>query len=319
MSYIDGEPATTYSIEQVLPEVRESTAINNEARKLQCQNDAPTNIQDYSPKKRTNITEPNGTPTSSNTPLPKPQGNHNIVPKSPFLPGSCRTPALIVCQHEEESRIEPSSVMQLQSPLVESSSPPGQMDIVQFPTDKLLEMLTGLLYKIITSNDRLMPFEQDKHDVKNKYVAHVLSFRGKHIPAITLGDYFARIQKYCPITNDVFLSLLVYFDRIAKRCNALDPQLFVMDSYNIHRLIIAAVTVSTKFFSDFFYSNSRYARVGGISLQELNRLELQFSILCDFELIVSVQELQRYADLLYKFWRREHQQDLPINVKCPNP
>ncbi|AET39398.1 PHO85 cyclin family protein Ecym_4336 [Eremothecium cymbalariae DBVPG len=180
------------------------------------------------------------------------------------------------------------------------------MDIAKFPTDKLLEMLTSLLYKIIKSNDRLKSFEQEKHDINSKYVAHVLSFRGKHIPAITLGDYFARIQKYCPITNDVFLSLLVYFDRIAKRCNAMDPQLFVMDSYNIHRLIIAAVTVSTKFFSDFFYSNSRYARVGGISLHELNRLELQFSILCDFELIVSVQELQRYADLLYKFWNREH-------------
>lgn len=62
------------------------------------------------------------------------------------------------------------------------------------------------------------------------------------------------------------------------------------------------MTVSTKFFSDFFYSNSRYARVGGISLQELNHLELQFLVLCDFELLVSTNELQRYADLLYKFW-----------------
>ncbi|AAS51845.1 ADL075Wp [Eremothecium gossypii ATCC 10895] len=194
----------------------------------------------------------------------------------------------------------------------------GHMDIAQFPTDKLLEMLTGLLYKIIKSNDRLKPFDQEKHDINNKYVAHVLSFRGKHIPTITLGDYFARIQKYCPITNDVFLSLLVYFDRIAKRCNALDPQLFVMDSYNIHRLIIAAVTVSTKFFSDFFYSNSRYARVGGISLEELNRLELQFSILCDFELIVSIQELQRYADLLYKFWHREHLAKASTNAAVPH-
>lgn len=82
-------------------------------------------------------------------------------------------------------------------------------------------------------------------------------------------------------------------------------QLFVMDSHNIHRLIIAAITVSTKFISDFFYSNSRYARVGGISLQELNHLELQFLILCDFRLIISVEELQRYADLLYKFWDKE--------------
>lgn len=189
---------------------------------------------------------------------------------------------------------------------METSPALEHVNIGQFPTDQLLDMFTGLFCKIISYNDKHLPFDQNKHDLTNKYAANVLSFRGKHIPAISLGDYMARIQKYCPISNDVFLSLLVYFDRIAKRCNDLDPQLFVMDSYNIHRLIIAAITVSTKFFSDFFYSNSLYARVGGITLQELNRLELHFTILCDFELIISVHELQSYADLLYKFWSREN-------------
>jgi hypothetical protein len=36
---------------------------------------------------------------------------------------------------------------------------------------------------------------------------------------------------------------------------------FVIDSYNIHRLVIAGVTVASKFFSDVFYTNSRYAKV----------------------------------------------------------
>lgn len=36
---------------------------------------------------------------------------------------------------------------------------------------------------------------------------------------------------------------------------------FVVDSYNVHRLVIAGVTVSSKFFSDVFYTNSRYAKV----------------------------------------------------------
>lgn len=149
---------------------------------------------------------------------------------------------------------------------------------------------------------------------KEKYLKSILSFKGKHVPQITLYQYFQRIQKYCPTTNDVFLSLLVYFDRISKKCNSSDSesadtspadQLFVMDSYNIHRLVIAGVTVCTKFFSDFFYSNSRYARVGGISLSELNHLELQFLVLCDFELLISVDKLQRYANLLLRFWNNQ--------------
>ena len=37
---------------------------------------------------------------------------------------------------------------------------------------------------------------------------------------------------------------------------------FVVDSFNIHRLVIAGVTCASKFFSDVFYTNSRYAKVG---------------------------------------------------------
>jgi hypothetical protein len=35
---------------------------------------------------------------------------------------------------------------------------------------------------------------------------------------------------------------------------------FIIDSCNIHRLVIAGVTVASKFFSDVFYTNSRYAK-----------------------------------------------------------
>ncbi|CEP60064.1 Pcl6p LALA0_S01e02212g [Lachancea lanzarotensis] len=199
------------------------------------------------------------------------------------------------------------------------SEDPELIEIANFPTDLLLDMLTALLDKIVQSNDLLhrdkSPGERPQesqiglqtptYSMGTGMFAELLSFRGKHVPAITLQQYFQRIQKYCPTTNDVFLSLLVYFDRIAKACNNGKEQTFVMDSFNIHRLIISAVTVSTKFFSDFFYSNSRYARVGGISLKELNHLELQFLVLCDFELIISVEELQKYGVLLRDFWQRE--------------
>lgn len=265
------------------------------------------------------------------------------------------------------SEISTASSIQSEYPPPNATDDPNFLNISEFPTDKLLEILTALLSKIITSNDNLsintkntnidlqnamsnnnnsdhsiienniLHSYTDNELPNNNQINSILCFRGKHIPQISLYQYFQRIQKYCPISNDVFLSLLVYFDRISKRCNTLptqngnsddineisknlnnlqninndndnddnqkkNSQIFVMDSYNIHRLIIAGVTVATKFFSDFFYSNARYAKVGGITLQELNHLELQFLILCDFKLLISVNELQRYADLVYRFW-----------------
>ncbi|KAJ9125492.1 hypothetical protein QFC22_000453 [Naganishia vaughanmartiniae] len=142
----------------------------------------------------------------------------------------------------------------------------------------------------------------------------ILCFHARNVPTISIEAYLQRILKYCPITNEVFLSLLVYFDRMSKMqlgtsqsngqaiANEVGHQTgirgFAIDSYNVHRLVIAGITVASKFFSDVFYTNSRYAKVGGLPQSELNQLELQFLLLNDFNLVISVEEMQRYADQL---------------------
>ncbi|KAG6814970.1 hypothetical protein H0H87_006179 [Tephrocybe sp. NHM501043] len=76
---------------------------------------------------------------------------------------------------------------------------------------------------------------------------------------------------------------------------------FVVDLFNIHRFVIAGVTVASKFFSNVFYTNSRYAKVSGLPLAELNQLELQFLLLNDFRLIKSSASMQRYTKQLVLF------------------
>ncbi len=89
-----------------------------------------------------------------------------------------------------------------------------------------------------------------------------LTFHARNVPTITLEAYLLRILKYCPTTNQVFLSLLVYFERMSRLSAEATGRTFVIDSYNVHRLVIAGVTVASKFFSDVFYTNSRYAKAG---------------------------------------------------------
>ncbi len=218
-------------------------------------------------------------------------------------------------------------------------------EISGMPIGDIIEMVAALLTKITTTNDL-------QHDALNRNATHqrqaqaqsdgaeshsspystsVLAFHGKNVPAITILSHLSRIHKYCPTTYEVFLSLLVYFDRMTERVNevvmkdeeakrkrqqegapaAADPDTamgddasdsdemdedladsddegeipakgmptaendasandsssgstatyFVVDSFNIHRLIIAGVTCASKFFSDVFYTNSRYAKV----------------------------------------------------------
>jgi len=150
-------------------------------------------------------------------------------------------------------------------------------DIHSYPATELLKLLALLLTHIATTNDRLSPSQPAPpppaeappiwHTLTTasrnaiSTPAATLTFHARNIPTISLEAYLLRILKYCPTTNHVFLSLLVYFERMSKLSNDAVGRAFVIDSYNIHRLVIAGVTVASKFFSDVFYTNSRYAKV----------------------------------------------------------
>ena len=244
---------------------------------------------------------------------------------------------------------DPKAFGSIQDGSNQETSQPTQYEISQMPVTDVIEMVAGLLTKITETNDtqaehlhKQIPSLESATGLSLQS-SNVLAFHGKNVPAISILSYLGRIHKYCPATYEVFLSLLVYFDRITEKINSasvsmaaqtvqgprdqvskpvtgsapsspLEPMhqpnvdaagdhatapspssptvarsfsdesdnegaqqqltadpsdpfnlinFFVVDSYNIHRLIIAGVTCASKFFSDVFYTNSRYAKVGG--------------------------------------------------------
>ncbi len=236
-----------------------------------------------------------------------------------------------------------------------------QYEISGMPVTDVIEMVAGLLTKIITTNDRQhenlhrnIPPPEGTTGLSPQTTS-VLAFHGKNVPSITIASYLSRIHKYCPTTYEVFLSLLIYFDRMTEMVNSgtlprlpsdeqytrrhsrvpsgassngssetavnsspgeaevdssprapvivsppgsespdsadstirVSPSIpaalpdsdaydlshyFVVDSFNIHRLVIAGVTCASKFFSDVFYTNSRYAKVQLLSPQSRMKL-----------------------------------------------
>lgn len=43
-----------------------------------------------------------------------------------------------------------------------------------------------------------------------------------------------------------------------------------MTSRNVHRLMITGVLVGTKYFDDFYFKNTYYAKLGGVASELLN-------------------------------------------------
>ncbi|KAI8366815.1 cyclin PHO80-like protein, partial [Radiomyces spectabilis] len=166
-------------------------------------------------------------------------------------------------------------------------------DLANFPPKETIQLLACLLERMTVANDQL----PKSTSTVGHHTAYT-RFHSRSTPSINIYAYLSRILKYCPCANECFLSILVYFDRMSKNASTWTGQLFAIDSCNIHRLIIAGVMIASKFFSDVFYTNTRYAKVGGLSITELNLLELEFLRLSNYDLNVSVHELQRYGDQL---------------------
>ncbi|KAJ1960543.1 cyclin-like protein interacting with PHO85 [Dispira parvispora] len=185
----------------------------------------------------------------------------------------------------------------------------SQLNVSQTSTKDTIRMVAECFQTLVTENDInnhkfLHRKEYNLHKAFTSQSSHnggghhtLTLFHSRGVPSIDLYSYLNRILKYCPCPNECFVSLLIYLRRITERCQK-SRTAFSVDPYSVHRLIIAGITTSSKYFSDLFYTNSRYARVGGVHVDELNMLELEFLKLLGFELYVTPEELQDTANLV---------------------
>lgn len=114
-------------------------------------------------------------------------------------------------------------------------------------------------------------------------------FHALRPPAISIKDYLLRIAKYAACSGECFVLALVYIDRIIQS----NPT-FVVNSLNIHRLLITSVMLAAKFFDDQYFNNAYYAKVGGVPRGEMNSLEVEFLFMTNFTLFVPTEQYRQY-------------------------
>lgn len=120
-------------------------------------------------------------------------------------------------------------------------------------------------------------------------------FHGVRAPSISIPKYLERIYKYTNCSPSCFVVGYVYIDRLVHK----HPDSLVI-SLNVHRLLVTSVMVASKMLDDVHYNNAFYARVGGVSNAELNRLELELLFMLDFGVVVSSRVFESYCLCLEK-------------------
>jgi hypothetical protein len=164
---------------------------------------------------------------------------------------------------------------------------------------KIIEIISDLLNNICEEN-------KDKSENINK---NIKPFMTESIPSLSIKDYLTRLSQFTKINESTIILILIYIDRIGK------INKFILTYRNIYKLILASMVIAIKYNEDNFYSSEVYAKLGGLSVLELNYLEFQFLILIKFSLFIEKDLFDKYYYNLLSF--QEEEED-SVNIEEDN-
>jgi len=144
----------------------------------------------------------------------------------------------------------------------------------------LIAALSNTLERLTWQNNEFCVFENIR-----------TSFCSTGVFPLTIKQYLMRIAFYTGCTEESLIFSLIYIDRLGASNSR-----YLVTSYNVHRLVLTSVLVAAKFYDDIHFKNSYYAMVGGISIKEINRLEVLFLHELKFDL--------RVGKKLYDWYRK---------------
>ncbi|KPV72359.1 uncharacterized protein RHOBADRAFT_18277, partial [Rhodotorula graminis WP1] len=169
--------------------------------------------------------------------------------------------------------------------------------------DDLITLIASMLDKLREHNDRI-PLTPNS----------LTRFHSRAPPNISVRDYLVRIAKFTNVEACCLLILLPYVDKVCARLPT-----FTVSSLTVHRFIIAAISVGSKALSDAFCTNGRYARVGGVSVVEMNLLEKEFCEALDWRLTTSGPVLAHYYTSLVNAHPQYRLSTAPLPTPPPPP
>ncbi|CAL0310345.1 unnamed protein product [Lupinus luteus] len=162
---------------------------------------------------------------------------------------------------------------------------------------RVLSLLSSLLERSVQNNETLL---------ESKHIKEVVTmFHGLRAPTLSIRKYIDRIFKYSGCSPSCFVVGHIYIDRFIQHTEV------KLTSLNVHRLLITSIMLAAKFMDDAFFNNAYYAKVGGVSTGELNRLEMSFLFSIDFRLQVSVDTFGKYC------WQLEKEASETLQIERP--
>lgn len=267
-------------------------------------------------------------PTFEPRPRPNPDGS---LPEAPAVPEQLTAPALAHTRAESVSatsvtteppepqlRVDPQPVVPANNIIPQSRTTPKENSRAPEETTKAQQEASTILQVPASPAKRsrpqdpsvkVMPLQYEFCDVKDLGVlisdmlmelvrlndgyplqdGALTRFHSRAPPGISVRDYLSRLIIHATLSPPILLSMVFYVDKLC----AMYPA-FTISSLTVHRFLITAATVAAKGLSDSFWTNSLYARVGGVSVRELALLELEFLRRLEWRIVPKPEVLVDY-------------------------
>ncbi|CAA7015832.1 unnamed protein product [Microthlaspi erraticum] len=157
---------------------------------------------------------------------------------------------------------------------------------------RVIALLASVLEKMIQKNEK--PFRK-RHNKDEE----ITMFHGSKAPSMTIHRYTERVYRYARCSPACFVAAFAYVLRYLERPVA-TSMTRRLTSLNVHRLFITSLLVAAKFLDRKCYNNAYYAKIGGVSTEEMNRLERTFLFDIDFRLNITVEMFEKYCLMLQR-------------------
>jgi len=143
--------------------------------------------------------------------------------------------------------------------------------------EDIINYISTNLLSIIQNNKRMK--KKPSKDINEPLYS-------KLIPALSLEKYLIRIIKYTEVENNILIVAYLYIIKLIKKEN------FILSINNIYRLLLGSVVLAKKVLEDLKYNNSYYCEIGGISLQEFNKIEFSLFVRLNYEVNPKIEEIE---------------------------
>ena len=157
----------------------------------------------------------------------------------------------------------------------------------------LIDTCIGIIKNILKFTSKLIPIKSI-FDINQKQFPDTDSDSSDNesenmeiISKMEIDEFIERIVNYLHIDNTLLVLSMMNLDKVLSNK-------FILTENNVHKMIFMCFMETQKFYEDESYKNKDYARVCGVSIDELLLMEVSFMEIINFNLYIKDEDYQKY-------------------------